>query len=270
MKSISLPVYRLSNTNGSQGRDPLFGVYPQIIDFGSGRGRYEIETAGVAALRWGLQLKENDGMDQYQTLTEKAKNGFETRDLPGDFYSLTMTQVSAAGGALTWMIIEAFAYRKVTSLGFVSGILADLVVITPAAGVVQPTVALILGALFSIACYLTLNVKMKVGYDDSLDGFGIHGVGSGLGMLLLSFFIRDSWMAAAGERIPGWTVWNQLAVQLKAMGATIALAAIGTLVICVLIEKTLGFRIDEQGEFDGLDKSLHSKNGYGLIFPEAR
>jgi ammonium transporter, Amt family len=184
--------------------------------------------------------------------------------------ALTMTQVSAASGALTWMIIEGFVFRKVTSLGFVSGILAGLVVITPAAGVVQPGGAILLGAASSILCYFALNAKLKLGYDDSLDCFGIHGVGSGLGVLLLSFFIRDSWMAAANESIAGWTVWQQLLVQLKGLGATIALAGVGTAIICVVIGKTIGFRIDEQGEFDGLDQSLHSENGYGLIFPESR
>ena len=184
--------------------------------------------------------------------------------------ALTMTQVSAASGALTWMLIEAFAFQKVTSLGFVSGILAGLVVITPAAGVVQPGGAIILGTLSSVICYLALNAKLKLGYDDSLDCFGIHGVGSGLGVLLLSFFIRDSWMAAARKNIAGWSSWDQLLVQLKGMGVTIALAAAGTLIICVLIEKSVGFRIDEQSEYEGLDKSLHSENGYGLIFPESR
>jgi len=184
--------------------------------------------------------------------------------------ALTMTQVSAASGALTWMIIEAFVFRKVTSLGFVSGILAGLVAITPAAGVVLPSGAIILGALSSIACYLALNVKMKIGYDDSLDCFGVHGVGSGLGVLLLSFFVRDSWMAAARHSAAGWTYWNQFLVQLKGFGATVALAAVGTLVICFLTEKIVGFRIDQQGELDGMDMFLHSENGYGLIFPESR
>jgi ammonium transporter, Amt family len=184
--------------------------------------------------------------------------------------ALTMTQVSAASGALTWTLIEAFVFRKVTSLGFVSGILAGLVAITPAAGVVQPYGAIILGALSSIACYLALNAKMKIGYDDSLDCFGIHGVGSGLGVLLLTFFVRDSWMAAANQHIAGWTQWDQFLVQLTGLGVTIALAAAGTLVICFLTEKIVGFRIDEQGELDGLDTFLHSENGYGLIFPESR
>ncbi len=184
--------------------------------------------------------------------------------------ALTMTQISAASGALTWMIIEALVFRKVTSLGFVSGILAGLVVITPAAGVVQPAGALALGAISAIACYYALQVKMKLGYDDSLDCFGIHGVGSGLGVLLLSFFIRDSWMAAAAANLAGWNAWQQFLVQLKGIGVTIALAAVGTWVISLLVEKTIGFRIDEEGEQQGLDQSLHGESGYGLIFPESR
>jgi Amt family ammonium transporter len=184
--------------------------------------------------------------------------------------ALTMTQVSAASGALTWMLIEAIKFGKVTSLGFVSGILAGLVAITPAAGVVLPYGAIILGAASAILCFIALNMKLKFGYDDSLDCFGVHGVGSGMGVLLLSFFIRPSWMAAAAENVSGWGPLNQFLVQLKGMGATIALAVVGTLIICFVVEKTVGFRIDQQSELEGLDQSLHSENGYGLIFPESR
>jgi Amt family ammonium transporter len=181
--------------------------------------------------------------------------------------ALTMTQASAASGALTWIIIEAIIFRKATSLGFASGILAGLVAITPAAGVVQPTGAIMLGVLSSIACYIALNAKTRFGYDDSLDCFGIHGIGSGLGVLLLSFFIRDSWMqdAATAAGDGGWSAWNQLGVQLTGMGATIAIAAVGTCIIYFIVEKTLGFRIEEQMEIEGLDQSLHGEHGYGLI-----
>lgn len=180
--------------------------------------------------------------------------------------ALTMTQVSAASGALTWMVIEAILFRKATSLGFVSGILAGLVVITPAAGVVQPMGAMILGAVSSIACFYALKMKTILGYDDSLDCFGIHGVGSGLGVLLLSFFIRNSWMKAAAISAGGsWSVWNQFFVQLKGIGATIAIATIGTFIIYFIVEKTVGFRIDEQKEIEGLDQSLHGEHGYGLV-----
>lgn len=185
--------------------------------------------------------------------------------------ALTMTQVSAASGALTWLVIEAIIFRKATSLGFVSGILAGLVVITPAAGVVQPLGAIILGALSSIACFQALRMKSKFGYDDSLDCFGIHGIGSGLGVILLSFFIRDSWMESAASAAGGaWSVWNQLGVQLTGMGVTIALAAVGTTVIYFVVEKTLGFRIDPEKEQIGLDQSLHSEHGYGLANADMR
>jgi Amt family ammonium transporter len=180
--------------------------------------------------------------------------------------ALTMTQVSAASGALTWLIIEAIIFKKATSLGFVSGILAGLVVITPAAGVVQPVGAITLGALSSVVCFYALRMKMWLGYDDSLDCFGIHAVGSGLGVLLLSFFIRDSWMARAALAAGGsWSSWNQLGIQLSGMGATIALAATATFVIYFVVEKTVGFRIDESKELTGLDRSLHSEHGYGLV-----
>jgi len=184
--------------------------------------------------------------------------------------ALTMTQVSAATGALTWLIIEAILFRKATSLGFVSGILAGLVVITPAAGVVKPIGAIILGAASSMVCFYALQVKMKLGYDDSLDCFGIHGVGSGLGVLLLAFFIRDSWMnnAAAAAGGSGWSAGNQFLTQLTGLGATVALAAVGTAVIYFIVEKTVGFRLDEQAEMEGLDQSLHGESGYGLVHPD--
>ena len=184
--------------------------------------------------------------------------------------ALTMTQVSAAAGALTWIIIEAIQFRKATSLGFVSGILAGLVVITPAAGVVQPSGAMMLGALSSVACFYALRAKTRLGYDDSLDCFGIHGIGSGLGVLLLSFFIRKSWMqdAAAAAGTGGWSAWKQFMVQLTGIGATIALAAVGTLIIYFIVEKTVGFRLDEEKEIEGLDQSLHGERGYGLAGPD--
>ncbi len=181
--------------------------------------------------------------------------------------ALTMTQVSAASGALTWMMIEAIMFKKATSLGFVSGILAGLVSITPAAGVVQPYGAIIIGSLSSITCYLALKAKNHFGYDDSLDCFGIHGVGSGLGVLLLSFFIRKSWIEAAIASSGSWSVWHQLTIQLMGMCATIALACSATLIICIVVEKTLGFRVDPETEINGLDHSLHGEHGYGLLGP---
>ncbi len=111
--------------------------------------------------------------------------------------ALTATQVAAASGAMAWVIIESFHGGKATALGFASGILAGLVAVTPAAGVVQPYGAMILGIIASIVCYMAIQLKNKLGYDDSLDAFGIHGVGGIVGALLLTFFIRPGWMKEA-------------------------------------------------------------------------
>ncbi len=111
--------------------------------------------------------------------------------------ALTATQVAAASGALTWIIIESFHQGKATALGFASGILAGLVAVTPAAGVVQPYGALILGVLASSLCYTAIQVKNRLGYDDSLDAFGIHGVGGIVGAIFLIFFIRRSWIGGS-------------------------------------------------------------------------
>jgi Amt family ammonium transporter len=180
--------------------------------------------------------------------------------------ALTMTQISAASGALSWMLIEALHLKKATSLGFVTGILAGLVVITPAAGVVQPYGAILLGAASSLVCYGAILLKYKLGYDDTLDVFGVHGVGSGLGVLLLSFFIRPSWMAEAAQKAGGaWTAINQLGVQAAGMAITIVYAGLLTLVLIWSINKVLGFRLEEQDEVAGMDQSLHGEHGYGLL-----
>ncbi len=177
--------------------------------------------------------------------------------------ALTMTQVSAASGALVWLAIEGILYKKASALGFASGTLAGLVVITPAAAVVQPAGALFLGAASSMVCFYALQAKNKIGYDDTLDCFGIHGVGSGLGVILLSFFIRDSWMASASEAAGRtWTAFDQLLVQLKGIGVTILLAVVATYIICVIVEKTIGFRMDQEDEEQGLDQALHGERGY--------
>jgi Amt family ammonium transporter len=176
--------------------------------------------------------------------------------------ALTMTQISAASGAFTWMIIEAILFKKATSLGFSSGILAGLVVITPAAAVVHPVGALCLGALSAGVCFVALKMKDKFGYDDSLDCFGIHGVGSGMGVILLVFFLRKNWVL---QQAPGWTIGGQLVTQLIGMAATIALAVIGTLLICVVVEKLFGFRLPADKEKAGLDHTLHGEHGYGLL-----
>jgi Amt family ammonium transporter len=180
--------------------------------------------------------------------------------------ALVATQVAAAAGALIWIIIEWFHQGKATALGFASGILAGLVAVTPAAGVVQPYGALILGALAALFCYMAIQFKNKLGYDDSLDAFGIHGVGGIVGALLLVFFIRPSWMQEAAAAAGGsWTIWNQLGVQAIAVGIAIAYAAVMTFVIIYLLNKVVPFKSTEEEEMAGLDRSYHGERGYGML-----
>ena len=182
--------------------------------------------------------------------------------------AFTATQVAAAAGALWWMMIEGIHQGKSTALGFASGILAGLVAITPAAGVVRPYGALILGTLASFVCYMAIAMKNKLGYDDSLDAFGIHGVGGIVGALLLAFFIRPSWMAEAAEAAGGhWTIWQQLGIQSLAVGIAIVYAAVMTLIIIFIIDKLIGMRSKDHDEMYGLDRSYHGERGYGMLNP---
>ena len=180
--------------------------------------------------------------------------------------ALTVTQVAAASGALSWMFIETIKHGKATSLGVASGILAGLVAITPAAGVVMVPGAIFLGLVASLCCYVAVALKDILGYDDSLDVFGIHGVAGMVGAVLLSFFIRPSWMAEAAQLAGGsWSVLQQLGVQVSAVAITVLYAGAVSLILAVLVEKTVGFRTDDSQETAGLDHSLHGEHGYGLL-----
>ena len=182
--------------------------------------------------------------------------------------ALTATQVAAAAGALGWLVLEGLHKGKGTALGFASGILAGLVAVTPAAGVVQPWGAMILGFVASAICYGAILMKDKLHYDDSLDVFGIHGMGGITGALLLTFLIRPSWMAAAAAAAGGsWGVLQQFGVQAAAVGIAIGYAAVVSIVLVVLVEKTVGLRADHHGEMRGLDYTFHGECGYGMLNP---
>ena len=186
----------------------------------------------------------------------------------GTAQALVATQVAAAAGAMSWIIIEAIHHGKATALGFVSGILAGLVAITPAAGVVQPVGAIALGAAAALFCYLAILLKNKMGYDDSLDAFGIHGIGAIVGALILVFFIRDSWMAEAAVANGGyWSAFQQLGIQAAAVGIAIVYAAVGTIIIIFIVEKTVGFKSKTNDELDGMDHAYHGERGYGMLNP---
>jgi ammonium transporter, Amt family len=181
--------------------------------------------------------------------------------------ALTVTQIAAAAGALTWVIIEGVHQGKATALGFVSGILAGLVAITPAAGVVKADGALAIGALATVFCYLGIIIKNRFRYDDTLDAFGIHGIGGIVGAIFLTFFIRDSWMVQAAATSPGWNVWDQLGVQALAVLIAIVYSAVGTLLILFVLNKFVPIRANAEAEMKGLDNYYHGERGYGMINP---
>ena len=128
--------------------------------------------------------------------------------------------------------------------------------ITPAAGDVQPYGAVILGAVAACCCYCAIQIKTKLGYDDSLDVFGIHGIAGIVGALGLSFLLRT---------MPDHGFAKQLWYQTEGVVVSIVYSAIMTLALVVLVEKLFGFRMKQDNEMAGMDHSLHGEHGYGLL-----
>jgi Amt family ammonium transporter len=173
--------------------------------------------------------------------------------------ALAVTQAAAAAAALAWVSIEAIHHRKASGLGIASGILAGLVAITPAAGVVTPAGAVALGFIAAALCYGAILLKNRIGYDDTLDVFGIHGVAGIAGAVLLSFFVRAVDMPAGRDTL------SQLAVQLLGVAVTIGYCATVTVVLVVFVQKAFTLRLGTSGEMAGMDHELHGEHGYGLL-----
>jgi len=168
------------------------------------------------------------------------------------------TQTAAASAALVWLLIEWSQTGKPTSVGMASGIVAGLVAITPAAGHVMPLSAMVIGALASLVCYGAVRLKSRLGYDDSLDAFGVHGVGGIWGALATGMFCVVPVAGLFGGN-PG-----QLLKQLVGVLATILFAAAGTFLIATVLRAAMGLRVSEQQERDGLDITVHGERGYHL------
>jgi Amt family ammonium transporter len=147
---------------------------------------------------------------------------------------------------------------KPSALGFGSGVVAGLVVITPAAGFVQPGAALVMGLAGGLVCYGAILLKAKLGFDDSLDAFGVHGVGGTFGAVLTGIFatVGATGLVAGNAK--------QLMTQLVAIVAAGAYAFIVTVVIAFIIDKTIGLRVEKEDEIMGLDNSQHSESGYNM------
>ena len=172
--------------------------------------------------------------------------------------AFTTTQTAAAAAALVWMLLEWKHTGKPTSVGMASGIVAGLVAITPGAGHVMPMYALLIGGVASAVCYFAVQMKNRFGYDDALDAFGVHGVGGIWGALATGIFCSIPVKGLIfGE-------FAQVGKQLAGIGAGIALAVVGTLVISLVVKAALGLRVSEAQERDGLDISVHGERGYHL------
>lgn len=176
------------------------------------------------------------------------------------------TQLGAATATLGWLVMEWLQSGKPSLLGGVSGAVAGLVVITPAAGFVSPGAAMIMGFVGGAFCYLmVVKVKAKLGYDDSLDAFGIHGAGGTLGAVLTGVFASHTVNSALPEAAGlldgnGGQVLNQILGSLLAWG----LAAVATLAILKICDLAVGLRVTQEDEIGGLDLSQHGEEGYNL------
>ena len=171
--------------------------------------------------------------------------------------AMAVTQVASAAAALSWMAAEWLFRKKPSVLGIVTGAVAGLVAITPAAGFVTPAGALIIGLVAGMACYWGATVLKRVfGYDDALDVFGVHGVGGIVGALLTGVFAAEAIGGKAGL-LEGNVA--QLSAQAVGVGATLAYGAVASFLILKAIDLAIGLRVDEEVERDGLDLALHGE-----------
>jgi Amt family ammonium transporter len=177
--------------------------------------------------------------------------------------AMAVTQIATATAALAWMFAEWLSHGKPSVLGIASGAVAGLVAITPASGTAGPMGALAIGAASGIGCFLAATkLKRALGYDDSLDAFGVHAVGGIIGALLTGVFASAS-LGGAGLA-EGMTIGSQVALQAVGVVATLIYTAIVSLILLKFIDLIIGLRVSEEEETEGLDISLHDERGYSL------
>jgi len=177
--------------------------------------------------------------------------------------AMAVTQVATAVAALTWMFLEWMSHGKPSALGLASGAVAGLVAITPASGFVGPMGALAIGFAAGFICYLAV-VKMKraLGYDDSLDAFGVHGVGGFVGAIMTGVFV-DARFGGAGLA-EGMNIGGQVSKQFLGAGATIIYCGVVSLILLKILDAVIGLRVSDEKEEMGLDLALHDEQGYNL------
>lgn len=175
--------------------------------------------------------------------------------------AMLVTQIATAAAALGWMFAEWITHGKPSALGIASGVVAGLVAVTPAAGTVGPMGALVIGLASGVICFFcATSLKRKLGYDDSLDAFGVHGVGGIVGAILTGVFAAPILGGFGTVTDIAAQVW----IQAKGVGFTVIYTGIVTFVILKVLDLTIGLRVTEEEEAVGLDLAEHNERGYNL------
>ncbi len=175
--------------------------------------------------------------------------------------AMTVTHIATATAALAWMTAEWTIHGKPSVLGIATGAVAGLVAITPASGFVGPVGALAIGLASGVLCYWAASsLKRKMGYDDSLDVFGVHGVGGFIGAILTGVFAAEAFGGSGLEAGIG----SQLGLQFIGAGATIAYSGVLTFILAKALDATMGLRVTAEEESEGLDLALHDERGFSL------
>ncbi|MEN8737121.1 MAG: ammonium transporter [Akkermansiaceae bacterium] len=183
--------------------------------------------------------------------------------------TMLVTHLSAATAALVWCLVERLQTGKTGVVGIATGMVAGLATITPASGNVGPMGAIVIGASAGVICYFMCGViRDKLNIDDSLDVFAVHGVGGILGTIMVAFLGAEGVLGGLGlsDGPDGktYTSMQQLVVQLKALGITIAWSAVATIIIVFIVRATVGLRVSEEEENEGLDSAEHGETAYNL------
>jgi Amt family ammonium transporter len=172
------------------------------------------------------------------------------------------TNTAAAAATLAWVIAEWLHRGKPTALGAASGLVAGLVAVTPAAGFVAPWAAILIGIVAGVICYGMVNLRVKIGYDDSLDAFGVHGIGGIIGAVLTGVFATKLINSAGSGLIDGNV--KQIGIQLVSILVSVVFCGLGTFILLKVIDKLVGLRMSKAEEADGMDLAEHGESGYNL------
>ena len=240
-----------------------------VVDFAGGLVVHA--TAGVSALVYVFMLGSRKGFPNELAVPHRPaivmigasmlwvgwfgfNGGSQLAADGGAGMALLVTHIAAAVGTLSWIVLEAISNKKATLVGAATGTIAGLATVTPAAGVLGPAGALIIGLAGGVICYFAVNlIRVKLKFDDSLDVFAVHGVGGMLGILLLPFLSATA-LGGTGD--------GNFGTQLTGTVAVVAWSLIASFIILLILKVTLGLRVTEEQEVEGLDVSLHGESAY--------